>query len=97
MGLMNVEVTGYADGCASAVYNSRDHQRARELGAPFIHWLTPENSMPAKVVMPDTSVAEGLAEKKASALKVDSILQFERFGFVRVDQTAPWAFYYSHD
>jgi glutamyl-tRNA synthetase len=47
--------------------------------------------------MPDASINEGIAERKCEALKIDDMIQFERFGFVRVDQVEPWTFYYSHD
>ncbi|MCX6642644.1 MAG: hypothetical protein NTV15_04570 [Candidatus Bathyarchaeota archaeon] len=97
MGLMNVKVMKLTKVGASAEYHSRDHQKARDLGASFIHWLTEENSMPVKVVMPDASINEGIAERKCETLKIDDMIQFERFGFVRVDQVAPWVFYYSHD
>jgi glutamyl-tRNA synthetase len=47
--------------------------------------------------MPDASVAAGRAENLVSGLKVDDMLQFERFGFVRVDSKNPLRFYYAHD
>jgi glutamyl-tRNA synthetase len=97
MGLMNVKVTKLTKTSASAEYHSRDHQKARDHSAPFIHWLTEENSMPVKVIMPDASINEGIAERKCEVLKIDDMIQFERFGFVRVDQVEPWVFYYSHD
>jgi glutamyl-tRNA synthetase len=35
--------------------------------------------------MPDASIAKGVTEKESFALKPDEIVQFQRFGFVRVD------------
>ncbi|MBK5134134.1 hypothetical protein JJE00_06875 [Candidatus Bathyarchaeota archaeon] len=35
--------------------------------------------------MPDASVAKGVAEDACKTLKPDEIVQFQRFGFVRVD------------
>lgn len=96
MGLVNVEVTKVGKK-AEAKFNSKEHQVAREKGASFIHWLTEENSVDAQVVMPDASTARGKAEKLVAALKVDDMLQFERFGFVRVDSKKPLRFYYAHD
>ena len=96
MGLVNVEVTKTGK-VAEARFHSKEHQVAREKGAPFIHWLTEGNSVTAKVVMPDASVAAGRAENLVSGLKVDDMLQFERFGFVRVDSKNPLRFYYAHD
>jgi glutamyl-tRNA synthetase len=96
MGLVNVEVTKTGNR-AEAKFHSKEHQVAREKGAPFIHWLTEGNSVEAEVVMPDASTAKGRAEKLASELDVDAMLQFERFGFVRVDSKKPLRFYYAHD
>jgi glutamyl-tRNA synthetase len=97
MGLMNVKVEKVTGIEASAKYDSREHQKARDVGSSFVQWLTEENSMPVKVVMPDASINEGVAEKKCETLKIDDMIQFERFGFVRVDQTDPWFFYYAHE
>jgi glutamyl-tRNA synthetase len=36
--------------------------------------------------MPDATVMEGVAESACRRLKPDDIVQFERFGFVRIDQ-----------
>jgi glutamyl-tRNA synthetase len=48
-------------------------------------------------VMADASVAVGRAESLVASLKVDDTLQFERFGFVRVDSKEPLRFYYAHE
>ncbi len=96
MGLVNVEVTNTGKK-AEAKFHSKEHHIAREKGAPFIHWLTEGNSVEAEVVMPDASTAKGRAESLVTGLNVDDMLQFERFGFVRVDSKEPLRFYYAHD
>jgi glutamyl-tRNA synthetase len=96
MGLVNVEVTKTGK-TAEAKFHSKEHKVAREKGAPFIHWLTDGNSVAAEVVMADASVAVGRAESLVASLKVDDTLQFERFGFVRVDSKEPLRFYYAHE
>jgi glutamyl-tRNA synthetase len=35
--------------------------------------------------MPDNSIVSGLAEVSIKAVSADEIVQFERFGFARVD------------
>jgi hypothetical protein len=47
--------------------------------------------------MPDAVVNEGLAESACKKLKPDAVIQFERFGFVRVDEN-DWKLtvYYAH-
>jgi glutamyl-tRNA synthetase len=47
--------------------------------------------------MPDASIAEGIAETACRQLVVDEIVQFERFGFVRIDKVGEkLAAYYAH-
>ncbi len=52
---------------------------------PKINWVS--EGLKARVLMPDGSWAEGLVEPLAKRLKKDSVVQFERFGFVRYDGT----------
>ncbi len=96
MGLVNIEVTKVGKK-AEAKFQSKEHQVAKDKGATFVHWVTEEESVYAEVVMPDASVAKGRAEKRCSKLQVDNMIQFERFGFVRVDSREPLRFYYAHD
>jgi len=96
MGLVNVEITKVGK-VVEGKFHSLEHQVAREKGAPFIHWVVEGESVPAEVVMDDASVSSGRAERLVEKLKVDDMLQFERFGFVRVDSKMPLRFYYAHD
>lgn len=97
MGLFNVEVLEAKPGRVEARLHSEDYQEARALDVPFIHWLPEGVGVEAEVVMPDASVAAGLAEPGCSALPVDGVIQFERFGFVRVDSASPFVAYYAHN
>jgi glutamyl-tRNA synthetase len=51
---------------------------------PKIQWVT--HGVNGHVVMPDGSEVRGLAEPAAATLKADDIVQFERFGFCRIDR-----------
>ncbi|MGQ0798045.1 MAG: glutamate--tRNA ligase family protein, partial [Methanobacteriota archaeon] len=53
---------------------------------PKIQWV--DHGVAAHVVMPDGSNAKGLVEPAVAHLKVDDVVQFERFGFVRVDHVS---------
>ena len=56
-------------------------------GVPIVHWA-PEDSAEAEVLMTDGTRRAGVAENNVlSAL--DKVVQFERFGFVRIEQTSP--------
>ncbi len=51
---------------------------------PKIQWLS--EGLPTRVVMPDATVVEGLGEPGLARAKVGDVVQFERFGFVRLDE-----------
>ena len=96
MGLFNIEITEVEPGRIDANFHTKDYKEARTLEAPFIHWLPESVGIEAKVVMPNASVAKGLVEPRCSELSSDEMIQFERFGFVRVDSPAPFVAYYTH-
>lgn len=52
-----------------------------------VHWLPKEGEeiTDAEVVMPDANRKKGKVERNVLGEEVDSVLQFERFGFVRLD------------
>jgi len=96
MGLFNIEITHLDSGEIHARFHSKSHQEARELNLSFVHWLPVSVGIPAKVVMPDASTALGIAEEGCRDLKEGAMIQFERFGFVRVDSKSPFVAYYAH-
>jgi glutamyl-tRNA synthetase len=51
---------------------------------PKIQWIC--EGIPVDVIMPDGKTIKGLGEKTLEEVKVDDIIQFERFGFVRIDE-----------
>lgn len=67
---------------------------------PKIHWLPDiENQLiDAEVVMNDGNVISGKVEKNVTNEDVGNVLQFERFGFVRLDEKNEYLvrFYYAH-
>jgi len=85
MGLFNVQIKNVQAGVIEAFYHSRSHEEAKKLGAPLIHWIPTETGIPCEVVMPDAKTVRGIAEDTCRQLKPNDIIQFERFGFVRVD------------
>jgi len=96
MGAMNIEVMSATPKLVQAKYHSRDLQAARERDAPLIHWLPRGGGAQGRVVMPDASEAAGLVEEACIKLKPGQMIQFERFGFCRVDQSDPFTAYYTH-
>ncbi len=51
-----------------------------------IQWVSKETAIPAKVLMPDCKWEEGFAESESKKIKTDEVVQFERFGFCRLDK-----------
>jgi len=86
MELFNVEIEKANLYSAEAVFVSEPYEEARKVKAQLIHWVPVGDDMPCKVVMPDATVMEGVAESACRKLKPEDIVQFERFGFVRIDQ-----------
>jgi len=85
MDLFNFRAEKAEEGEVQAVFLGESYEEARKLGAPLIQWIPVDSGVACEVVMPDASVAEGVAEDACRALKPDEVIQFQRFGFVRVD------------
>ncbi len=85
MELLNLKVQRVGKKLIEATFHSRSYEEAKKLGAPLIHWIPVDTGIPCEVVMPDASVAKGVAEDNCKELRPNEIVQFERFGFVRVD------------
>lgn len=79
--LCNVVVEG-----DSLRYDGNDLSVLKE-GVPIVHWV-PQDSVDAEVLMPDGTVRSGLAETGLTSAG-GSIVQLERFGFARVEETSP--------
>ena len=71
----------------------------QSLDAKLIHWLpVSKDLIKVEIVMPDSTIKKGLAEKGVSKLKTDEIIQFERFAFCRLDKKEKnkLIFYFTH-
>lgn len=86
MELFNVQIQNLADTNVTAVYTSEAYEDAKKSKTPLIQWIPKGSEYPAQVVQQDASVTEGFAESACKKLKPDTIIQFERFGFVRVEE-----------
>jgi len=85
MELFNVKIAKSGKMGVEASFHSQSYEDARKLNAPLIHWLPVDVGLPCKVILPDASVAEGIAEDGCRKLRLGDVVQFERFGFVRID------------
>ena len=97
MELFNVKVESNTDGLVTARFASESYEDVRKIKVQLIQWIPEGTEVPSQVVMPDASVTEGFAESDCKKLKPDAIIQFERFGFVRVNEVGEKIVaYYAH-
>ena len=85
MTLFNFRVKKVEKTVIQATFLSESYEEAKKLGVPLIHWIPFNSGVPCEVTMPDASVAIGVAEEACRMLNPNEIIQFQRFGFVRVD------------
>jgi len=97
MELFNIKIESVNTVSLEASFASENYEEARKAKAKLIHWIPKGEEFPCQVVMPDASVNEGIVESACKKLKSDTVIQFERFGFVRVDENdAKLTAYYTH-
>ncbi|MFB6216526.1 MAG: glutamate--tRNA ligase, partial [Candidatus Aenigmatarchaeota archaeon] len=65
---------------------------------PKIHWLPGNRNLKCAVVMPSANTKEGEVEKNVMDLEEGEVVQFERFGFARLDAKDKdlVTFYFAH-
>ncbi|MFW6231094.1 MAG: glutamate--tRNA ligase, partial [Nanoarchaeota archaeon] len=84
------------------IYHSTPYEEYKGKGRTIIHWLPAgEKLLDVEVFMPDATTLKGLGEPAIKTLKKDAIIQFERFGFCRLDaidkKEQIYRFWYTHD
>ncbi|MGE0793063.1 MAG: glutamate--tRNA ligase [Candidatus Woesearchaeota archaeon] len=67
-------------------FDSLDYETFKEKGKKIIHFLPTQNNINIEILMNDATTLKGIAEKSITTLKVGEIIQFERFGFCRLDE-----------
>jgi len=85
IGLFNFQVDKVKKSQIEAFFHSESHKEAKKLGIRLIHWIPVDTGIPCEVIMPDISIVRGIAGDACKTLLCNEIIQFERFGFVRVD------------
>jgi glutamyl-tRNA synthetase len=67
------------------IFESADHEEFKSKGKKIIHYLPIYGNVDVEVLMPDATIIPGKGEHNISKLSVGDIVQFERFGFCRLD------------
>ena len=96
MGLFNIEISEITPNLVMSRFHSKSYKEARKRDAPFIHWLPDGDSIETQVIMHDSKIVKGISEIECRNLEKNSMIQFERFGFVRVESITPFVSYYTH-
>lgn len=70
------------------IFVDTDLETYREKGDKILHWLPFKNNTYVKVevLMPDKTKAKGIAEVEVKKMKEGTIIQFERFGFCKLEE-----------
>lgn len=96
MGLFNIKVKEVKKEVKADFY-SEPYLDAKKLKAPLIHWLPHSTGIKTSIVMSDATIVGGLAEDQCKTLKKGEAIQFERFGFARIDEVdGRIVAYYTH-
>ena len=97
MELFNVKIESKIGNSETATFVSESYEDVRKIKAPLIQWIPKGEEFPCQIVMPDATVIEGFAESACKKLKPDAVIQFERFGFTRIDEANQKLIaYYAH-
>jgi glutamyl-tRNA synthetase len=80
--LFNIEIK---DIKKDKIYSEYCSDQRIESAPKKIQWC-PEKKIETKILMPDGSISKGFSEPKISNIKLKEIIQFERFGFCRLDK-----------
>lgn len=68
------------------IFVSLKYEEFKGEGEKIINWLPAENNIKIGVLMPDKKIMKGIAEENIKSLKEGEIIQFERFGFCRLNK-----------
>ncbi|MBW2965726.1 glutamate--tRNA ligase, partial [Candidatus Woesearchaeota archaeon] len=81
------------------LFDSSDYEIFKKKGKKIIHWLPVQDKLVnVELLMPDNTLAKGLAEHLIKRLKKGDICQLERVGFCRLDKKEKdkLVFWYGH-
>jgi glutamyl-tRNA synthetase len=80
-------------------YHSKAYEDFKTFAAPkkIIHWVV-KDTVPVEVLMPDATKCTGNGESSLAQAKVGDVIQFERFGFCRLDsiENGTYKFWFGH-
>lgn len=66
-------------------FDSLDYENFKRDGKKIMHFLPAYGNIDIEILMDDATTIKGVAEHSIKSLKVGEVIQFERFGFCRLD------------
>jgi len=100
--LFNIEILDVNEKYVLAKFAGTSLSEARRRRAPIIQWVPAHENVSVMVKKPvgnELALIEGLAEKAIEKFRENTILQFYRFGFVRIDRidNGKYIVYFAHE
>lgn len=81
-------------------FDSLDYENFKREGKKIIHFLPAFGNIDIEILMDDATTITGVAEHSIKQLHVGEIIQFERFGFCRLDEITKekklYKFWFTH-
>ncbi|MBW3016785.1 glutamate--tRNA ligase, partial [Candidatus Woesearchaeota archaeon] len=84
------------------VFDSVEYEKYKGKGEKIMHWLPVGQTVEVSVIAPGDAAAEGIittegiAELTVKSIKEGDVVQFERFGFCRLDNRKKLEFWFAH-
>ena len=66
-------------------FDSLEYEKYKDKGKKIMHFLPAYGNIDVEILMDDATLLKGVAEHTIKQLKVGEVIQFERFGFCRLD------------
>ncbi len=82
------------------VFDSKELEKYKKEGERIMHWLPKDEKLVnVEVMMPDAKIVKGLAEPSVKTIKINDVVQFERFGFCKLDsiEKNKLVFWFTHE
>ena len=67
-------------------FDSADFENFKGNGKRIINYLPAYSNIDVEILMPDATKISGLGEHNIKSISVGDVIQFERFGFCRLDE-----------
>jgi len=77
------------------IFISTDYKDWKGKGKKILHWLPKDENAEVEIVLPDNTKILGKAEKNIEIIGLGDVIQFERYGFCRLDKGN--SFWFTHE